>query len=332
MTNIPDTMQAWVLEEFGVLKLRCVPVPKPAENEVLVKIDAGCICNGSDPGIYAGHEAYTTPMVFGHEAAGCIVAQGSAVEGFAVGDRVCWWCEMGAFAEYQAVAPERVSMFQVPENVTTDEAAAMELVIASCRALMRTPPEAYGGKLLICGLGPSGLILCQYARVLGYTHIVGWDLYPSRRALALELGCDEVYDPAALDKPAVKAMDKADVGVLMLGDDRLPGEPTATLVLRAIRQGGLVVSYGHPMRGMRFSPYVFQSRDLTMVPPVGDHAVIREKGKVVMDAIRDGGIRIDPIITHRIDFADFLHAFDHLLARPQDQIKVIMKWSKEETE
>ena len=330
MTGIPNTMRAWVLEENGVLKLRRVPVPVPAADEVLVKIDAGCICNGSDPGIYAGHEAYTTPMIFGHEAGGAIVARGDGVKDFAVGQRVCWWCAMGAFAEYQAVAPDRVSMFAVPDNITVDESAALELVIASCRALMRTPPEAYGGKLLICGLGPSGLVLCQYARVLGYRHIVGWDLYPARRALGLRLGCDEVCDPAALDKAAVEAMDKADVGVIMMGDDRLPGEPTGTLVMRALRPGGLVVSYGHPDHGMRFSPYVFQSRDLTMVSPVGDHAVIREKGKLVMQALADGRIRVDPIITHRIDFDDFLHAFDHLLARPQDQIKVIMKWSEEE--
>lgn len=330
MKNIPTTMRAWVLVENGRLELQRVPVPKPASDEVLVKIDAGCICNGSDPGIYHGHEAYTTPMIFGHEASGRIVAAGEATADFAVGDRVCWWCEMGAFAEYQAVAPGRVSMFRVPENVTVDESPALELVIASCRSLMRTPPEAYGKSLLICGLGPSGLVLCQYARVLGYERIVGWDLYASRRELALQLGIDEVYDPAQLSRERVEAMPKADVGVLMMGDDLLPGEPTATLLMRAVRTGGLVVSYGHPEHGMRFSPYVFQSRDLTMVSPTGDHALIREKGKVVMQAVADGRIRIDPMITRRIRFEDYLSAFDHLMVRPEDQIKVIMKWDEEE--
>lgn len=329
MEKIPETMRAWMLVEEERLELKRIPTPRPKADEVLVRVDAGCICNGSDPGIYHGHEAYTTPMVFGHEASGRIVEAGADVSDFCVGDRVCWWCEAGAFAEYQAVGPNRVSMFLVPENVTVDESPVLELVIASCRSLMRTPPEQYGDTLLICGLGPSGLVLCQYARVLGYRRIIGWDLYESRRRLALELGANEVWDPAALDKAQVEAMDKADVCVLMMGDDRLPGEPTATLAMRATREGGCVVSYGHPEHGMRFSPYVFQSRDLTMVSPVGDHRIIREKGREVMGAVADGRIRIDPIITRRIDFKDFLPAFDHLLVKPEDQIKVIMKWESE---
>lgn len=326
MARIPETMQAWILEKEEHLVLKRVPTPKPRTDEALIRIDAGCICNGSDPGIYHGHEAYHVPMVFGHEASGRIVEIGTDVRDFRVGDRVCWWCETGAFAEYQAVAPERVSMFPVPENVTVDESPVLELVIAACRSLMRTPPEQYGDTLLICGLGPSGLVLCQYARTLGYRRIIGWDLYESRRKLALQLGVDEVWNPATLDKTATEMMAKADVCVLMMGDDRLHGEPTATLAMRATRPGGCVISYGHPEHGMRFSPYVFQSRDLTMVSPTSDHQIIREKGKDVMQAVSDGRIRIAPLITHRIDFQDFLPAFDHLLTKPEDQIKVILKW------
>ena len=329
MEKIPETMRAWMLVEEERLELQRIPTPRPKADEVLIRVDAGCICNGSDPGIYRGHEAYTTPMVFGHEASGRIVDAGVDVADFRVGDRVCWWCETGAFAEYQAVGPNRVSMFPVPENVTVDESPVLELVIASCRSLMRTPPEQYGGTLLICGMGPSGLVLCQYARALGYERIIGWDLYETRRRLALELGVDEVWDPAKLDKASAEAMNKADVCVLMMGDDRLPGEPTATLAMRVTRECGCVVSYGHPEHGMRFSPYVFQSRDLTMVSPTSDHRIIREKGKEVMRMVGDGRIRIDPIITRRIDFKDFLAAFDHLLVRPEDQIKVIMKWESE---
>ena len=69
---------------------------------------------------------------------------------------------------------------------------------------------------------------------------------------------------------------------------------------------------------------------MTMVSPTGDHALILEKGKVVMQAVADGRIRIDPMITRRIRFEDYLSAFDHLMVRPEDQIKVIMKWDEEE--
>ena len=324
--TLPNKMKAWVLEKPHTLRLKRIDVPAPAPDEVLVKIDAGCICNGSDPEIYHGHEAYKTPMVFGHEGSGSIVAIGDKVTDFAVGQKVCWWCAMGAFAEYQAVKPHEVAMFELPKGVTVDESPVMELVIASCRALMNVPPEKYGGRLTIVGLGPSGLVLTQYARALGYTHITGWDLYPERRELGLKLGCDDVIDPAALDRERACGLPQCDVGVVMMGNDLLPGEPTITLLLRTVRNHGLIVSYGHPENGRRFSPYVFQSRDLSMVGPVNDLDVIREKGKFVMQAVEDGRIKITPIITHRIKFDDYHEAFDHLLVKPDDQIKVIMKW------
>lgn len=69
----PERMKAWVLVEPERLELLEVDVPVLRADQVLVKIDRACICNGSDPGIYHGHEAYPTPLIFGHEASGRIV-------------------------------------------------------------------------------------------------------------------------------------------------------------------------------------------------------------------------------------------------------------------
>ncbi len=327
---ISRTMKAWILTEPENLELKEVSVPVPAENQVLVKIDRACICNGSDPGIYHGHEAYQTPLIFGHEASGRIVEKGTAVTQFDVGDRVCWWFEAGAFAEYQTVTPERVAMFTVPEAITPDQAPVMELVLAACRALMKFPPADGRKKLSICGLGPSGLVLIQYARALGYETIIGWDLYESRRSLGKQLGADLVYDPRMILEGKAGEIPESDIGVIMMGDDLLPGEPTATAFLRTIRVGGQLVSYGHPERGFRFSPYVFQSRDLKMEGPEQDMVKIRQKGEEVVQMAADGRIRIEPLITHRIDFEAFLPAFESILAHPEAQIKVIMKWRNEQ--
>ena len=326
---IPKTMKAWILTETEKLELKEIPVPVPEKDQVLVKIDRACICNGSDPGIYHGHEAYQTPLIFGHEASGKIVQKGEAAAGFEVGDRVCWWFEAGAFAEYQTVTVRNVAMFPVPEEITLDQAPVMELVLASCRALMEFPPAENRKRISICGLGPSGLVLIQYAKALGYEKIIGWDLYENRRSLGRKLGADLVCDPREIVSGITGEIPESDIGVIMMGDDILPGEPTITAFLRTIRIGGQVVSYGHPERGIRFSPYVFQSRDLKMCGPEQDMARIREKGAEIVQMAADGRIQIEPLITHRIDFEDFLPAFEKILNDPQDQIKVIMKWRSE---
>lgn len=75
----------------------------------------------------------------------------------------------------------------------------------------------------------------------------------------------------------------------MMGDDRLPDEPTVTMLMRTIRMGGMLVSYGYPEGGCRFSPYVFQSRNLRMRGSVNDMEV-------------------------------------NVLTNPEEQIKVILKW------
>lgn len=93
--TIPETMNAWVMRigEREPIK-KTIPVPKPEENEVLVKIEASGVCH-SDCTLLAMDEAPPTwnfqkEFVLGHEGAGTIVQLGSAVDSskFQVGDRV----------------------------------------------------------------------------------------------------------------------------------------------------------------------------------------------------------------------------------------------------
>ncbi len=318
-----NTMRAWVLTGPGELALMNVPVPEPASDEVLIRIDVMCICNGSDPEIFHGHEAYQLPMIFGHEASGSIVKLGADVTGFSLGDRVCWWCTMGAFAEYTAVSPARAAMFVVPENVTREQSPVLELVIAASRALMPFTEDCRGKRLLIMGLGPSGLTAVQYAKALGFEAVYGWDLYAQRRERALQVGCDSVLDPASPDfDRAAQALPEADIAIDMMGDELL-STSTFTKMLRRTKVGGTVVSYGHPEHGRTFSPYVFQSRNLTMIPPENRLPVIREKGAALMGMIRDGRLQIQPLITDVRPFDALGDSFRALLADPGSEIKLI---------
>ena len=318
-------MKAWVVTAPRKLELMEIPVPTPGPGEILVKILYACLCNGSDPGIYYGHEAYAPPFVFGHEAVGEVVQAGAGVTGWTAGDTVFCWCAVGAFAEYQLIRPEDVALFRAPKNLSLEAVPVMELVIAACRALMGMPAGEGRRSLLLCGLRPSGLVLAQYAKLLGYRRIVGWDLYEQRRQLALELGADAVYDAAGISPKELGQMGEFDVSVDCMGDDLLPEEPSFTALLRATRKGGVVVSYGHPRSGRRFSPYVFQARGLTMIPPEGDLDQIREKGRLILQAVEDGDIRVEPLVTHRKGFRDIGPAFQHLLEHPEDQIKVVFQ-------
>ena len=79
-----DTMLAAVLERPERLALLRIPTPRPAEGEVVIRVEACGIC-GSDLRYLAGHNPWAMQtlgvarpnpphMVLGHEVAGTIVA------------------------------------------------------------------------------------------------------------------------------------------------------------------------------------------------------------------------------------------------------------------
>src|SRR5690606_30801365 len=101
-----------------------VPVPQPAEGEVLIKVAAAGV-NRPDVIQRKGH--YPAPPgaspLPGLEVSGTVVALGSGVEPEWMGRKICALTNGGGYAEY-CVAPARQCL-PVPENMTMEEAAAL---------------------------------------------------------------------------------------------------------------------------------------------------------------------------------------------------------------
>lgn len=113
-------MRAVVFESFaGPLVLRDVPEPVPPPGGVLVLVGASGVCRsdwhgwqGHDPGI-------ALPHVPGHELAGTVVAVGTGVAGWRVGDRVTtpFACGCGACAQC-AAGDQQVCIAQTQPGFT----------------------------------------------------------------------------------------------------------------------------------------------------------------------------------------------------------------------
>jgi L-iditol 2-dehydrogenase len=72
------------------LRLEKVAEPTPADGEVVIQVGAATTC-GTDLKVWrrGGHaKMLILPTLFGHEAAGRIVALGSGVTNWQVGDRI----------------------------------------------------------------------------------------------------------------------------------------------------------------------------------------------------------------------------------------------------
>ncbi|CAD6197451.1 unnamed protein product [Caenorhabditis auriculariae] len=88
LASIPTTQRALYFEKYnGPLEVKKIPVPKPAEDELLVRIRYSGICH-TDLHVWLGDlKAYSKEkLVGGHEGAGEVVKVGSKVAGWKNGD------------------------------------------------------------------------------------------------------------------------------------------------------------------------------------------------------------------------------------------------------
>src|SRR3712207_5313340 len=167
----------------------------PGPGEVLVQIQACGVCASELHPWADGQPSY--PHRFGHEPVGVVAGVGQGVTQFQKGDRVTGLFK-NAFADL-CLADSDV-LLPVPENVA-DEAALGEPIACLVNAQRRTPVDL-ADKVAVIGLGFMGLGMLQLLKLRGPSRIVAIDIREDARAVAKELGADEVYHPAELPENA----------------------------------------------------------------------------------------------------------------------------------
>ena len=201
-------MKAVVYTEYGgpeVFELKEVERPAPAEDEVLVAVQAAAV-NPLDWHYMRGSPFLVRVMagwfrparnILGADIAGRVEAVGSEVEGLQVGDEVFGGIGTGGFAEYVAVDAELLA--HKPVNVTFEEAAAVPVAGLTALQCLRDsggllPEESESErKVLINGAsGGVGVYAVQIAKVFG-AEVAG--VCSARNVeMVRSLGADRVFD------------------------------------------------------------------------------------------------------------------------------------------
>jgi NADPH2:quinone reductase len=194
-------MKAIYIEQNGgieVLKYGERPVPEPAKNEVLVKLEYSGV-NMVDTNHRSGTSKVPLPTVIGSEGAGVIerVGEGEAerIDGFEVGDHVAYTMSRGSYAEYAAVPVNR--LVHIPEASNVREAAASMLQGMTAHYLAHSVfPLKIGHTALIhAAAGGTGRLLVQMAAMAG-ARVIATAGTPAKADLAREAGAVEtiLYD------------------------------------------------------------------------------------------------------------------------------------------
>jgi len=139
-----------------VLQATSRDMPVPTDSQVLIKVAAAGV---NRPDVFQRMGFYPPPPgvtdIPGLEASGTIVAVGSAVQRWKVGDQVCALLSGGGYAEY-AVAEESICL-PIPEGLSLIDAAALPETCFTVWHNLFERAELQAGEWLLVHGGSSGI-------------------------------------------------------------------------------------------------------------------------------------------------------------------------------
>ena len=139
-----------------VLQATSRDLPVPTDSQVLIKVAAAGV---NRPDVFQRMGFYPPPPgvtdIPGLEASGTIVAVGSAVQRWKVGDQVCALLSGGGYAEY-AVAEESICL-PIPEGLSLTDAAALPETCFTVWHNLFERAELKAGEWLLVHGGSSGI-------------------------------------------------------------------------------------------------------------------------------------------------------------------------------
>lgn len=228
-------MKAIVLTGYGDVEnlvYREVEDPSPGPRQIKVKV-AGASVNPIDCKIRRGELRTVLPLhlptILGRDVAGVVVAVGSEVSEFEVGDRVMGLVEHG-YAEYVVASADGFA--KLPPEMATARAGVLPLVGLTGMQLVDEAVGAQGGdRVLVTGaVGSVGRVAVFAAKSRGAQVIAA--VRASQRVEAEELDADEIV---AVDVPEeIRRLRPVDAVA-----DTVNGKVMASL-LDKVRHGGVI--------------------------------------------------------------------------------------------
>ncbi|MGM9427616.1 quinone oxidoreductase family protein [Hydrogenophaga sp. MI9] len=296
-----------------VLQTEQVEVGDPGPGQVRLR-HAAVGLNYADTYFRNGTYPMPLPAGMGVEAAGVVEAIGEGVTNVAVGDRVTYTGFLNTLGAYST---ERLipaaPLIQLPEAIGFETAAAMTMRGLTSAYLMRRihPFQAGDTLLLHAAAGGVGLIVSQWARLLGIT-VIGTVSTDAKAEVARAHGCAHTINYSHEDVAARVKELTGGKGVDVVFDS--VGKSTFMASLDSLKRRGLMVCVGTasgPIEG--FNPNLLAMKgSLYLTRPaladyIADPAEKAELAAEVFGHVAAGRIRIEVNQRYALEEAQQAH-------------------------
>jgi NADPH2:quinone reductase len=226
-----------------VLQLEDVMVGRPGPGQARLRHVAVGL-NFADTYFRTGLYPMALPAGMGVEASGVVEAVGEGVTHVAPGDRVTYTGFLNTLGAYST---ERVMpaapLIKLPKGIACETAAAMTMRgLTSAYLLRRIRPLQAGDAILLhAAAGGVGLIVSQWAKILGLT-VIGTVSTEAKAEIARAHGCDHVI-LYGRENVATRVRELTDgAGVSVVYDS--VGKDTFASSLDSLKRRGLLVCVG----------------------------------------------------------------------------------------
>ncbi len=302
-----------------VLRLEEVGVGEPGPGQARIRHVAVGI-NFADTYFRTGLYPVPLPAGMGVEASGVVEAVGPGVDNVAVGDRVTYTGFVNTLGAYST---ERLMpaapLIKLPDAISCETAAAMTMRGLTSAYLMRRiwPLDAGDTILVHAAAGGVGLIVCQWAKILGL-NVIGTVSTEAKADVARAHGCDHVIRYGSEDVAKRVRELTGGAGVAVVYDS--VGKDTFAASLDSLKRRGLLVCVGTasgPIPAIDAMQLALKGSLFVTRPALADYiADPAEKAALAAEVfghVAAGRIRIE--INQRYELQDAVHAHRDLEAR-----------------
>lgn len=330
-TALPNRTLAVVAHGAGDLRLEEVALATAAPHEAIVEIRYGGIC-GSDLHYWqhgsSGESILRDPMVLGHEVVGVVVRAAADGSGPAAGTPVavhpatpgpgsarypldrpnlspgCTYLGSaarhphtdGAFLRYATLSSHMLR--PLPPELPLRRAALVEPASVAWHAVARAG-DVRGKSALVIGAGPIGALAIAVLKRAGAGTITAVDMQDLPLEIATAVGASNVLQ--GTDTAAI-----AEVGADIVIEASGHHSGLNSAISGAMRGGRVVMVGMLPSGPQPLTISLAIARELELFGSFRFNEEITE----VIEALADGSLAVDPIITHEFPLADALAAFE----------------------